>query len=108
VNGLQLTVYVDDVTISGDAVSEQLLWEVWKTIHAAGLVYHKEKRFVDCGAEVTGVVLRNGKLALPKRRHLKMHLTTKAAQSAPNEVDRQKALATVRGMRAQWRQVERL
>lgn len=107
-NALQLTVYVDDVTISGDSVPERLLWEVRKIIHGAGLAYHKEKRFVDCCAEVTGVIIRDGKLGVPNRKHLKMHVTRKSATRTRNEIDRQKALASVRGMRAQWRQVERL
>jgi retron-type reverse transcriptase len=40
--GYILTVYIDDVTISGENLSAAALWEVKRAIHRAGLRYHKE------------------------------------------------------------------
>jgi retron-type reverse transcriptase len=72
-NGLTLTIYIDDVTISGHRVSERTLWAVKKSIHASGLRYHKEKRFIDSPAEITGAITRAGSLYPPNRQLKKLH-----------------------------------
>lgn len=56
-HGCVLTVYMDDVTISGDRVRTSVLWQVKQAIHAAGLRYHKEKTYIDRPAEITGVIV---------------------------------------------------
>ena len=42
--GCKLSVYIDDITLSGPAVPESLVWEIKKQIHSRGLVYHKQRR----------------------------------------------------------------
>src|SRR3546814_4905394 len=54
--GYTLTVYVDDVTISGAKVPVADVWHVRRMIHRTGLRYHKLKHYVDRPAEITGVV----------------------------------------------------
>ena len=56
-HGYRLTVYIDDVTISGMKMTPGVIWQIKEMIHGAGLQYHKEKRFVDCPAEITGVIV---------------------------------------------------
>ncbi|WP_375379615.1 reverse transcriptase domain-containing protein [Bradyrhizobium japonicum] len=56
-HGLTLTVYVDDVTLSGRRVPRKIVWEIQKVIHASGLRYHKEKTYFDRAAEITGVIV---------------------------------------------------
>jgi len=51
--GCTLTVYMDDVTLSGDVVLESVVWAVRKQIHSRGLHYHKEKHFTQGVAEIT-------------------------------------------------------
>jgi hypothetical protein len=72
-NGLVLTVYIDDVTLSGERVPDRVMWEVKKAISRAGLKYHKEKKYVDRPAEVTGLIVLADKLAVPNRQHKKKH-----------------------------------
>jgi retron-type reverse transcriptase len=67
-HGCVITIYIDDVTISGAKVPMSLVWEIKQVIHGGGLRYHKEKRAVDRAAEVTGVVLHDGEM-LPANRH---------------------------------------
>src|SRR3546814_1311618 len=52
--GYTLTVYVDDVTISGAKVPVADVWHVRRMIHRTGLRYHKLKHYVDRPAEITG------------------------------------------------------
>lgn len=68
--GLTMTVYVDDMTFSGEKAGRKFLYDcVLPTLTRAGLRGHKIKAF-HCKApqEITGVVLRKGKTELPYRR----------------------------------------
>jgi hypothetical protein len=103
--GCVLTVYVDDVTLSGDAVPNRVVWEVRKRIHARGLEYHKERHFIGGIGEVTGVLIRNGRLTLPNRQRKKVH-TVRTELRATVDPERFAALnATLRGLMTQQRQI---
>lgn len=101
---LTFTVYVDDCTLSGDRISARDLWDIKQMIHRRGLVYHKEKAYFGGIAEVTGVIIRDGKLAAPNRQMLKLRQTTSRLQdAAPSD-----ALALqqqVAGLKGQLRQI---
>jgi hypothetical protein len=106
--GCVLTVYVDDASLSGDAVPERVVWEVRKQIHARGLHYHKERRYTGGMAEVTGTLLKGGTMMVPNRQ-LKTAFDTRVALAAtidPAEADILKA--RLRGLRDQRRRVEGL
>jgi len=70
-NDCLVSVYMDDLTISGAEVPGDVLWQIKQTIHRAGLRYHKERVYRARPALVTGVVVRDGKLLLPNRQHMK-------------------------------------
>lgn len=72
--GHKLTVYIDDVTISGEKVPLSDVWQIKRMIHGYGLRYHKEKTFIDRPAEITGVIVDADKLKVPHRQHLKRSL----------------------------------
>jgi hypothetical protein len=69
--GCTVTIYMDDVTISGDRVDGEALRAIKREIHAHGLRYHKEKRYRGNFAEVTGVIIRDGRLLVPNRQRKK-------------------------------------
>jgi len=102
--GYAFTVYIDDVTISGTRVPKADVWQVQRMIHGMGLRYHKEKTFVDQPAEITGVVVHDGKLVAPFRQHKKMH-EARALLAAAAEDDRQALLGRVAGISGQIRQI---
>ena len=58
----KLTVYMDDVTISGDSIPESLMWQIRQQLHNRGLKYHKERHYQHGIAEITGVIVRDKKL----------------------------------------------
>jgi Reverse transcriptase (RNA-dependent DNA polymerase) len=72
-HGYTLTVYVDDVTLSGQSVRTEVLWQIKRAIHRSGLRYHKEKTFIDRPAEITGVIVDGDRLVAPRRQFLKLH-----------------------------------
>lgn len=102
--GYTFTVYIDDVTISGARVPKADIWQIQQMIHGVGLRYHKEKTFVDQPAEITGVVLREGKLVAPFRQHKKMH-EARALLAAAVEEDRDGLLGRVAGITGQIQQI---
>lgn len=103
-NGLTLTVYVDDVTVSGPRVPRKIMWEIEKIIHSSGLRYHKEKLYFDRPAEITGVIVREGAICAPKRQHKKLHLA-KLALAKANGVERERALSKIAGLSGQLDQI---
>lgn len=108
--GLTLTVYVDDVTISGDHVPERVMWEIKKVIARAGLHYHKEKAFFDRPAEVTGVFVEDGHISVPDKQFKKLRLGLLAAKAAgPQRIKAvQKQLDGLKGQLTQIRKVAAL
>lgn len=65
--GLTLTVYVDDITLSGALVSPRTQNEVRRIINRCGLIGHKERLYRRKGL-VTGAVVTPSGLRLPNRR----------------------------------------
>ena len=107
-HGLIVTVYVDDITLSGAHVPIQVVWEVKQVLHAAGLRYHKEKEFIDRPSDVTGVVGIAGQLLIPNRQHLKTWKAKAELGAARDEIEKQKALARLRGLSAQHIHIARV
>ena len=101
-----LTVYIDDITVSGDAVPERLAWEIRKQIFSRGLRYHKERHYVGNSAEVTGTVLKEGKMLVPNRQLRKAYDARVDIAAATNREETMKLTARLRGLNDQRRQVE--
>ncbi len=69
----KMTVYVDDITISGEFVSKKFLSIIRGIISRHGLKSHKAHYFpVSTPKVVTGVIVQHDKIALPNKRHLKI------------------------------------
>ncbi|WP_232476142.1 reverse transcriptase family protein [Flavisphingomonas formosensis] len=101
--GYKLTVYIDDVTVSGQKVPLSDIWRMKQMIHGYGLRYHKEKTFVDRPAEITGVIVRGDKLAVPHRQHLKRRSAQR--ELLLGEGDTQVLQGRLAGLDGQIRQV---
>ncbi len=68
-------VYADDITISGDMVPKAAIWEIKKTIHRHGhrIKAAKEHSLIDTPADITGVIVTEGKTKLPNRQWKKLN-----------------------------------
>lgn len=100
----KLTIYVDDITISGSKVPQRDIWEIRKLIHSYGLRYHKQKTFVDQAAEVTGVIIKEGKLVGPFRQHKKLK-EARTGLAKAREDDRDALVGTIAGVSGQLKQI---
>lgn len=66
--GCTFTLYVDDITVSGKQANRALLTSIAQTIFNHGYGYHKFKIYHAVPAKVTGLIVHNGKLAIPHIR----------------------------------------
>lgn len=99
-----LTVYVDDVTVSGDKVPQADIWRIQQMIRGAGLRYHKQKRYVDRAAEITGVIVYGDRVVAPHRQRLKHRMTT--LELSRGRGDSNQLRGRLAGLNGQIRQID--
>lgn len=104
--GCVLTVYVDDITISGACVPDRIMWAIKQELHNRGLKYHKERRYTRRHKEVTGVLIIDGKLRVPNRQRLKAHKARVELETLPTCEEKLRSATVLRGLNEQKRQVE--
>ena len=106
-DGNRLTVYVDDVTLSGEVVLGRTLWDIKQTLqkHGHKTKASKEESRLRAPVAVTGVILRDGALLLPNTQHRKRHELRKALERMPEGPDRLKVEAAVAGHDEAERQI---
>jgi hypothetical protein len=104
------TLYVDDITISGSVVPGELEWKVKKLIHSAGLKSNsrKERRYEYVPAEVTGVIVDQDALRVPKRGYKKLHDRKIDLAKASDPAARQRVLNSIRSILAQHNQIRQV
>ncbi|WP_339035592.1 hypothetical protein WHZ78_29455 [Bradyrhizobium symbiodeficiens] len=104
-HGLTLTVYVDDVTLSGRRVPRSVIWEIEKIIYSSGLRCHKGKAYFDRPAEITGVIVDRERLLAPQRQHKKLH-QAKLRLARAHGAERTTAIAKLSGLKGQIAQID--
>ncbi|MEP0232252.1 MAG: reverse transcriptase family protein [Roseobacter sp.] len=106
--GCKLSVYADDLTISGEVVPENMIWQIKKTLHRHGHRYAKakERSKRDRPAEITGVVLRRDIVIIPNRQRKKIVEIRSELCCAKSPKARQRLEAQLRGRLAQLSQVK--
>ncbi len=107
-----LTIYIDDLTISGDTVSDKLIWKIKQKLHSAGLRSNskKEKHYSKkVSREVTGVIISpDGVLKAPNRQHLKIHNLRQSLKASKNEDINIKIEQQLDGLESQLQQIKKV
>ena len=103
----RLSVYADDITISGQITPEKMVWEIKKTLHRHGHQYNaeKERSRIDKPAQITGVILTNKGLKLPNKQHQKIYEIQNQLRMVQQSAKRQSLESQLRGRKAQKNQV---
>lgn len=106
--GCTLSVYADDITLSGINVPGALVWRVKQIIVKNGFKLKREKEvsLVAAPADITGVIVRNGMLKLPNRQHKKLAEIKKLQKVTTNKALSIKLENQVKGRLAQRHQIE--
>ena len=105
--GCTLSVYADDLTVSGETVPEAAIWEIKKVLRRHGHRYNASKELSkrERPAEATGVILRSDKLHAPNRLHKKLYDLRRKLGKAGSDEHKVTLEAEVRGREAQMNQV---
>lgn len=106
--GCTLSLYADDITISGEVVPKSLVWEVKKLIFSNGLRLKKSKEvsLINSPADITGVIVKNGATYLPNRQFKRLAEIKRERASATSPKVRARLDNQISGRLAQRRQVE--
>lgn len=97
--GCKMTLYVDDITISGIGANKKLLCDVRQIVRRHGLKTkcEKTKTFpLNAPKTVTGAIVLGSEIKLPNSRHLKLHAARRALVKSDN-FERQRLLLSYRG-----------
>ncbi|MFB2768075.1 reverse transcriptase family protein [Pelatocladus sp. BLCC-F211] len=108
--GCTLTVYMDDVTISGNSVTGELIWQIKKQFHRCGLRSNKKKEKYYVGKksrEVTGIIIQRNTLKTPNRQHKKMYNIRKQICVETDSKKYDKLTQRLRGLESQAQQINK-
>lgn len=107
-HGCILSLYADDLTISGDHIPAALVRFVKATIYRYGfkLKRSKETCLINSPADITGVIVNRDRLSLPNRQHRKLHDLLTQYRTNHNPSQRQLLARKIAGRRSQKRQIE--
>ena len=107
--GCTLSVYADDLTISGKTVPEAAIWEIKKVLrrHGHRCKAGKERSKHRRPAEITGVIVRpeDDRLHVPNRQHKKLRDVRRELGRMSSGKDKAALKAKVRGREAQMNQI---
>lgn len=106
-----LSVYADDLTISGEKVPEKMIWGIKQILKRHGHSYHagKERKKWHKPAEVTGVIVRgDGLLFVPNRQHQATAKIRKKLASKCSIKERAALQAQLLGRESQMKQITTL
>ncbi|HEX4277309.1 MAG TPA: reverse transcriptase family protein [Bryobacteraceae bacterium] len=84
-----LTVYVDDITLSGAGLMRWHLCPIKKTFSSTGMRVHKNRFFSEGPAAITGTIVKGDKLRLPNRRHQRIAEGIHTLGAEPSRSERQ-------------------
>ena len=104
--GCLLSVYMDDIAVSGDRVPNKAIWQIKQQVHARELIAHKERHYTGGIGEVTGVLIKQGKLQVPNRQLKKAYDTRIALAAAINPAEITRLSSVLRGLNQQRKQIE--
>lgn len=106
-SGCVLSVYADDLTISGETVPEKAIWKIKQTLFRHGHRYNiaKERSKYKRPAEITGTILKDNALHAPSRQHHKLHLLRQELASEKSKPQREQLAMQIRGRESQIKQV---
>lgn len=108
-SGSRMTIYVDDLTLSGPLVTKHLLVKVRQVVRRHGLRTKdsKTKTFpAEAPKTVTGAVIVGDGVCLPNSRHKKIWETKRAIQIATSH-DREKLVRSLKGRLQEANQIKR-
>lgn len=106
-SGCALSIYADDITISGDVVYGNDVWAVKSCLFRYGFRYSakKERSLINRPADVTGAIVNGQTLLLPNRQHKKLAEVERELRNAQGMPQMDMLRRQLRGREAQAKQI---
>ena len=103
----QLSVYADDLTISGEMVPESLIWEIKQILFRHGFRHKrsKERSKIYKPTKITGVILNGNQLLVPNRQHQRLYQVRQKLKVSRSPEHRRQLKAQLVGRESQFRQI---
>lgn len=107
-HGCCLSIYADDITVSGGVVPERLIWAIKQRVRKQNLRLKrdKDKSVFNKPVEITGVIVSNGKSLLPNRQHKALSVLRKDRARSKNADEKKRLDNQILGRKSQRDQVE--
>lgn len=107
-SGYSLSIYADDITISGPMVYKKDVWKIKQVLFRHGHQYNKQKerQIIDKPAKVTGVIVSGESLRLPNRQHEKIVKLRRKKNHLLSAKEREAVDRQLRGRHAQASQIQ--
>lgn len=104
-NNLKMTLYMDDLTISGEVISGKIKAKVLQIIAKNNFKAHKVKSYINRPARVTGPILNKGKIDVPHAFSKKIRLLKNEAKRTSDPQRKQAIKKSLVGLREYKKQV---
>jgi len=106
VQDCNFSLYVDDITISGERATRALLTSIAVEINNSGYGFHKIKSYFAKPAIVTGLIVTSDKLCLPHERQKKIRQVDEAFRLSVDAGTRERLLASLVGRLSEAEQID--
>ena len=106
-NGCKLSVYADDISLSGKTVSSAVVWDIKQVIRRHGHSHSqkKEQSKHRKPTEITGVIVGKGGLLPPNRSHQKLINVKRILRNTTQPQDVERLEARIQGYESQQHQI---
>jgi len=103
----KLSIYADDITISGQNILGRDVWKIKQALYRFGHKFSakKERNIMAKPADITGVIVTKDAILLPNRQHKKWAQLKKDHQAETKSQQKQKLARRLRGREAQAKQI---
>ena len=103
----RMSLYVDDLTVSGNFVPGHLVWEIERILHRHGHLSNskKRKKALKGPIEITGVIVDQDRLVVPNRQHKKLYDVRMKLRSSTCTSQQMILKQRLNGRQAQFRQI---
>lgn len=99
ISGNKVTVWVDDIVVSGQRVHRNTIWQIKQAIRKKGLATHKnERRSLKNGVVITGIFIDQAGPRVSNRTHLKIKQKLSDYDNAHNDVDKLACVSSLIGL----------
>lgn len=103
------SVYADDITISGNVVTEKISWEIKKIVHGHGHRIHSGKEGASLAgrrAKITGTYISKGRVTLQHGKHKELFELRRSFHETRSEFQRKIIERQIAGRVAQKNQID--